>query len=116
VCVAGRVDCATGTFRDGTSEKHGEDVVVDGVRLGLVEGEENQHTVVVEVGVVEQGEEPEIDPAGSKVDGGWALRTLGQGRGLLIGPISVGVATPVIRKVMVICLLLVFCEEVGVPR
>jgi hypothetical protein len=70
VRVVGRVDCPAGTFRDGTSEKHGEDVVVDGVCLGLVEGEEDKCTVVVEVGVVEQWEEPIFDPAARKVDRG----------------------------------------------
>jgi hypothetical protein len=34
----------------------------------------------------------------------------------LIGPISVGVATPVISKVSAICLALVFCEEPDGPR
>ena len=45
-------------------------MVVDGVHLSFVKGEEDQSTVVVEVGVVEQWGEPEIDPAGRKVKGG----------------------------------------------
>jgi hypothetical protein len=70
VRVVGRVDCPARTFRDSTSEKNGEDVVVDRVGFGLVEGEEDQGTVVVEVGIVEQRGEPEINPAARKVDGG----------------------------------------------
>jgi hypothetical protein len=69
VCIVGRVDCPARAFRDGTSEKQGEDMVVDRVGLGLVEGEEDQGTVVVEVGIVEQWGEPEIYPAARKVDG-----------------------------------------------
>ena len=68
VRVVGRVDCPAGTIGNGTCEKHGEDAVVEGARLGPVEGEEDQSTAVIEVGIVEQGEEPEIDPAGGKVD------------------------------------------------
>ena len=70
VCVVGRVDCPTRPVGNGTSEKHGEDAVVDGVGFGLIEGQEDQSTVVVEVGIVEQGEEPIFDPAGGEVDGG----------------------------------------------
>ena len=70
VCVVSRVDRPAGIVGDGTSEKHGEDAVVDGVGLGLIEGEEDQSAVVVEVGIVEQGEEPIFDPAGGEVDGG----------------------------------------------
>ena len=70
VCVVGRIDRPAGIVGDGTSEKHGEDAVVDGVGLGLIEGEEDQSPVVVEVSIVEQGEEPIFDPAGGKVDGG----------------------------------------------
>jgi hypothetical protein len=35
---------------------------------------------------------------------------------LLIGPVGVGVTTPVISKVSAICLTLVVCEEPDVPR
>ena len=70
VRVVGRVDRPTGSVGNGTSEQHGEDAVVDGVRLGFVEGEEDQSTVVVEIGIVEQREEPIFDPAGCEVDGG----------------------------------------------
>jgi hypothetical protein len=91
VRVVSRVDCPARTFRDGTSEKHREDVVVDRVGLGLVEGKEDQRTVVVEVGIVEQRGEPEIDPAARKVDGGVVAivdhvgrhpHPLGQSRGI----------------------------------
>jgi hypothetical protein len=69
-------------------------VVVDGVRLSFVEGEDDQSTVVVEVGVVEQSAEPEIGPIAQEVDGGVMAivdhigreeRPLGYGRGVDIG-------------------------------
>ena len=40
------------------------------VCLSFVKGEQDQSTVVVEVGVVEQWEEPVIDPRARKVNGG----------------------------------------------
>ena len=40
------------------------------VCLSFVKGEQDQGTVVVEVGVVEQWEEPVIDPRARKVNGG----------------------------------------------
>jgi hypothetical protein len=70
VRVIGRVDRATSTFGNGTPKQYGEDLVVDGVRLGFVEGEDDQGTIIVEVGVVEQCAEPEIGPIGRKVNGG----------------------------------------------
>ena len=45
-------------------------MVINSVRLSFVKGEEDQSTVVVEVGVVEQWGEPEIDPTTREVDGG----------------------------------------------
>ena len=45
-------------------------MVVDGVHLSFVKGEEDQSTVVVEIGVVEQWGKPEIDPIARKVNGG----------------------------------------------
>ena len=65
--VVGRIDCPAGTIGNGTSKKHSEDAVVDGARLSVAEGEEDQITVVIEVGIAEQREEPEIDPASNKV-------------------------------------------------
>lgn len=43
-------------------------MVVDGVCLTFVEGEEDQSTVVVEISVVEQWEEPVIEPLARKVN------------------------------------------------
>ena len=62
--------------------------------LSFVKGEQDQGTVVVEVGIVEQWEEPVIDPRARKVNGGVVTivdhigrheHPLGQSRGIDIG-------------------------------
>ena len=70
VSIVGRVDRAASTLRNDTPKQYGEDLVVDGVRLSFVEGEDDQSTVIVEVGVVEQCAEPETSPVGREVNGG----------------------------------------------
>ena len=45
-------------------------MVVDSVCLSFVEGKDDQSTVIVEVGVIEQSTEPEIGPVGRVVNGG----------------------------------------------
>ena len=58
VRVVGRVDRVANSFGDGTSMQLSEDFVVGGVYRSFVKGEEDQITVVVEVGVAAISDRP----------------------------------------------------------
>jgi hypothetical protein len=58
-----------------------KDIILDRVRLRLVEGQQDERLVVVRARVGEQGEEPVFQEGGGEVDGGvlgvvdlWAQR------------------------------------------
>lgn len=62
------VDGSMKTRWNGTSEKHGEDVVIQVVALVLVEGEQDKCPVVIEAWIEEKRLQPELEPRGSKVN------------------------------------------------
>ena len=70
VRIVSRVHRAASAIRDSSSEKQSKDVVVDVIHFCFVKGEQDQSTVVIEVGVVEQWGEPEVDPIARKVNCG----------------------------------------------
>lgn len=62
VVELGRVRCADHGVRYGVSEEESEDSVGQQVVLALIPGEDNECTVLVEVGVLEKGLEEGASP------------------------------------------------------
>lgn len=66
----GTISSASEVLRDGTSKEEGVDLVVDFIGFVLIEGEQDEGSVVIEGWKGQEGNEPEFKPIRGKVDVG----------------------------------------------